>query len=401
MKDKSKGIPCTPDLNLSTTYFYDNPEDLASAFALDSDGYIYSRINNPTVTEVEKRVAKIEHGIGALAAATGHAALCNVVFSLCRSGDYIVSSNAVYGGTYNLFNHTLQQTSNITTEFVDPTNIEQLIDVCTKLRDAHKDIGFLFVESISNPGQVLADLQAWRDVADAFDIPLVVDNTLLTGVLLDVSSIADIIIMSGSKFYNGHSLGLSGFIIDTGRMSWSGYPAVDFNDVTYHDINYYEKFGKNAFLVKTRVKCTRDFGNYLDPSQAWILLNTLETLELRVLATASNAEVIFTRLNHWTKVKYLMGGVGTFTLPSRDLANKFMNLCSIPIAAHLGSTRTMLNCPSLTTHAQLSDFELSRAGIEPGEIRLSIGLESPQDVADTIISVFKQLGLVHKLEGYN
>jgi O-acetylhomoserine (thiol)-lyase len=380
-------------------FVFDSPDQAASLFELKQYGNIYSRIMNPTVAAFEERLASLEGATGAVATSSGMSAQLITVMTLCRPGDEIVASSHLYGGTYTQFEHTFKKLS-IKVHFVDPNDSEsweKAISNKTRL---------LYGETIGNPQGSVFDFERVGALAKAHKIPLVIDNTLATPYLCrPLEHGADIVIHSGTKFLNGHGTSIAGVIAESGKFDYSHIPTIADPSIPYHGLKFYETFGHYGFLMKARVETLRDTGASLSPHEAFQLIQGLETLSVRMDRHVSNAMQVATFLkdhpqvdwvnysglsdhqHHERAKKYLPKGAGAlfaFGLKSnhpREDGKRFLeNLQLFSHVANLGDVKSLVIHPASTTHQQLSEEELNAAGIYPGLIRLSIGLETTEDL---------------------
>ena len=396
--DAATGARAVP-IYQTTSFVFEDTDDAADLFALQKFGSIYSRIGNPTVAAFEERIASLEGGIGAVATASGQAAEFLTTTALADAGDHIVAASTLYGGTYTLFDVTLRRLG-IETTFVpgeNPDAFAAAITPATKM---------LYTEIIANPSGAIADLEALAAVANANDIPLVVDATFATPWLcrpLDWG--ADIVIHSATKFIGGHGTSLGGAIIDSGRFDWGTgrFPHMTEPVPTYNNIRWWENFGEYAFCTKVRSEQLRDIGACLSPFNAFLLLQGLETLPLRMQSHVANAMTVAKWLeadprvdwvqyaglssspHHALAQKYLPDGPGaifTFGVKGgRSAGSAFIGaLEMISHLANVGDARTLVIHPGSTTHQQLNDDELVAAGVTPDMVRLSIGLEDVDDI---------------------
>ncbi len=382
-------------------YVFDSPEYAASLFELKQYGNIYTRISNPTTAVFEERIASLEGGTGALATASGQAAQLITMMTLMNPGDEFVASSHLYGGTYTQFEHTFKKLS-IKVIFVDPTDIkhwEKAITPKTRL---------LYGETIGNPQGSVFDFEGVSALAKANSIPLVIDNTLASPYLCrPLEWGADIVLHSATKFLNGHGTSIAGVIVDSGKFDFSNYPAISSPSIPYHNLNFFETFGHYGFLMKARCETLRDTGASISPFNSFLLIQGLETLSLRMERHVSNAlNVAKFLVDHpmvdWVNYpglpdhphyertkKYLSKGAGsvfafglkTGNNSAREAGKKFIeNLELFSHVANLGDCKSMVIHPASTTHQQLSDLELQRANVKPELIRLSIGLETTEDL---------------------
>ncbi|KAA0876286.1 O-acetylhomoserine aminocarboxypropyltransferase/cysteine synthase family protein [Nitrincola tapanii] len=385
----------------TTSYAFDDAQHGADLFDLKVAGNIYTRIMNPTTDVLEKRVAAMEGGIAALAVASGMAAITYTIQTLAEVGDNIVSTSELYGGTYNLFAHTLPR-QGINVRFVqkhDLAALEQQIDARTKL---------LYCESVGNPSGGIADIEKLAEIAHRHGIPLVVDNTVPSPALWrPIEQGADIIVTAATKYIGGHGNSIGGLIIDSGNFPWAEhaerFPLLNTPDVSYHGVVYTEAFGSAAFIGRARVVPLRNMGAALSPMNAFLLLQGLETLSLRMERICANTRKIAHFLeNHdkvsWVKYaglpshpdhalaqKYMQGeasGILSFGLKSgREGTRRFYDALQIFLRlVNIGDCKSLASIPAETTHRQLNDAELKSAGVLPEMVRLSIGIEHIDDL---------------------
>ena len=385
----------------TVAFAFDDTQHGADLFDLKVQGNIYSRIMNPTNAVLEQRVAALEGGIGALALASGQAAVTYAIQTIAEAGDNIVSSSALYGGTYNLFAHTLPQFG-IQTRFADyrePEAFAGLIDARTKA---------VFVESIGNPRGNITDIEAVAEVAHAHGVPLIVDNTVATPQLLRPFEFgADIVVHSATKYLGGHGTTLGGVIVDSGRFPWAEhkarFPRLNEPDVSYHGVVYTEALGEAAYIGRARVVPLRNTGAALSPFNAFLLLQGIETLPLRLERINANTLAVAQFLQRHPRVawvnyaalpdhpehalaqKYLGGhgsGVLTFGLPGgREAGAHFLDALKLfTRLVNIGDAKSLATHPASTTHRQLSPEELEKAGVSVDAVRLSIGIEHIDDL---------------------
>ncbi len=396
----------------TTSYVFNDTQHAADLFGLRVFGNIYTRIMNPTSDVFEKRIAELEGGIAALAVASGQAAETLTVLNLARAGDNLVSSQTLYGGTYNLFAYTLPKWG-ITTRFVDIHNLDQVrgaIDAGTRL---------LFVETIGNPRLDVPDLAALAEIAHAAGIPLVVDNTFGAATLSrPIEHGADIVVHSATKWIGGHGTAIGGVVVDAGRFDWTTkqararFPELSAPDPSYHGLVYTEAFGPAAFIIKLRVQLLRDLGPALSPFNSFLFLQGLETLPLRMrrhsetaLTTAQWLEQdprvewvsypgLATHPEHRNAARYLTGGFGgvlTFGVKGGLAAAKAIidRVKLFSLLANVGDAKSLIIHPASTTHEQLTPDQQRATGTTPELVRLSLGLE---DVRDLIADLDQALG---------
>ena len=397
--DAVTGARSTP-IYQTTAYVFDDADHAAELFNLQTFGYIYSRLTNPTVAVLEERIAALEGGRGAVAVASGHAAQFLTGFTLMASGDEFIASRNLYGGSVTQFATSFPRLG-WNCHFVDPSAPENFVEAMTD------KVKFIFCEGLANPGGVVLDLEPIAEGAHRHGVPLVVDNTLASPYLCRPFEWgADIVIHSATKFIGGHGNTMGGIIVESGRFDWfqnDKFPALTQPDVAYHGLTFGETFGDFAFTMKTRAVGLRDFGPALSPSAAWNLLQGVETLPLRMERHCSNAQAVAEYLEAHPQVawvsypglesspfraladKYLPKGCGavlTFGLKGGydagikvvDTVNMFSHL------ANIGDTRSLIIHPASTTHRQLTEEQLEGAGVGPDVVRLSIGIETIEDI---------------------
>ena len=397
---KSRAVP----IYQTTSFVFDDTEEAADLFALRKAGNIYTRITNPTTSVFEERINALEGGVGALAVASGMAAITYVFLTLAHAGDHIVSSKTVYGGSYNLFKLTLPRYG-INTTFVDPDNFEEIEAAINENTKA------LFVETLGNPLANVADLEKWAEIAHKHKIPLVVDNTFATPYLINAFSYGvDIIVHSATKFIGGHGTSIGGVIVDSGKFDWEGsgkFPQLVEEDPSYHNLSYTRDVGPAAFITNVRTQLLRDTGAALSPFNAFLLLQGLETLSLRVERHIENTKKVIDFLANHPKVesvnypglenskyyelakKYLPKGAGSIfsfdVVGGEEAARKVIDSLEIfSNLANVADAKSLVVHPASTTHGQLSPEELDYTGITPSQIRLSIGLENADDLIEDL-----------------
>ncbi len=366
----------------TAAYVFDSTEAAAELFALRGYGHIYSRISNPTVAAFEERMASLEGGLGAVAFASGLAAQLALVLTVAQAGDHIVCSQNVYGGTVTQFSVTLARMG-IATTFVpidDPAALRAAIRPDTKL---------LFAETIGNPSGALADIAALATLARDAGVPLAIDNTFASPYLCrPIEHGADLVVHSATKFIGGHGTTIGGVIVDGGKFPWDNghFPLLSAPSPGYHGKVFTETFGEYAFLMRARAEVLRDVGAALAPMDAWLLLQGLETLELRMRRHVENAQAIVAFLHAHPEVAWVrapqLGSIFTFGLRGgREGARRFIDALTLwSHLANVGDTKSLVIHPASTTHSQLSDDELRAAGVPPEAVRLSVGLEDPDDL---------------------
>lgn len=394
---KSRAVP----IYQTTSYIFDDTAHAARLFGLEELGNIYTRIGNPTTAVLEERVAALEGGIGALAVASGQAAVVYALATLARSGDHIVSSGSLYGGTFNAFAHTLPRFG-IDVSFVDPANE---IEVRAAIRPNTKAI---YAETIGNPRIDVLDIERLASIAHEFGLPLIVDNTLASPYLIKpIEFGADIVVHSATKFLGGHGVAIGGVIVDSGRFDWAASPRfAEFTapDPSYHGLVYTQAFGQAAYIGKARVQLLRDVGAAISPFNAWLILLGIETLALRVERHTANAQRIAEFLAAHQRVasvsypglpsdesyaraqKYLRDGKGgailSFQLHGNadDARAVIDKLKLFSLLANVGDAKSLVIHPASTTHAQLTPEDQLRSGVDGSTIRLSVGIEDVTDL---------------------
>lgn len=403
--------PLTLPIAQSTTYKYDSTDHVGQLFDLTAAGHMYSRISNPTVEAVEKKIAALEGGVGAMLTSSGQAATLISVLTIASAGDHVVCSSTVYGGTINLLGVTLKRLG-IDITWVNPDDSEEDL-----MKAFQPNTKALIGETIANPAIIILDIEKFARVAHANGVPLIVDNTFATPILCrPIEYGADIVIHSTSKYLDGHAIQVGGVIIDSGNFDWTNgkYPAFTEPDASYHGIVYTETFGKAAYITKARVQMMRDLGSCMTAINAFLLNLGLETLPLRIRQHSENAEKVAAYLNASDKIesvsyptvpgnpyadlaaKYLKGGnsgVIAFTIKGgREAAVRFMDALKMStIAVHVADVRTLVLHPASATHRQLTDEQLVAAGINPGLIRFSCGIEDVEDILADIEQALAQV----------
>lgn len=406
--DIASGARAVP-IYQTTSYVFKNSDEAEARFALKDAGNIYGRLTNSTQDVFEKRIAALEGGVAALATASGAAAIDYTIRSLAVAGDHVVASNTIYGGTYNLLEHTLPDYG-ITTTFVDPddiSNFENAIQDNTKL---------LYIETLGNPNSNVADIEEIAKVAHKHKISLVVDNTFATPYLVrPIEYGADIVVHSATKFIGGHGTAIGGVIVDGGKFDWIGsgkFPSLVEPNPSYHGVSFAKDVGAAAFVTKIRAILLRDTGATISPFHAFLFLQGLETLSLRVERHTENALKVVEYLNNHPQVekvnhpslasgeqkrlydKYFPNGGGsifTFEIKGDDTtAKKFIDHLEIfSLLANVADVKSLVIHPASTTHSQLSDEEKLEQGIRPNTIRLSIGTEHIDDIIADLDEAFK------------
>ena len=394
----------------TTSYVFHDSQHAADRFGLKDAGNIYGRLTNPTQDIFEQRIASLEGGVAALAVASGAAAISYTFQTLAKSGEHIVASKTIYGGTYNLLAHTLPQTNGVTTTFVDP-QVEGSFEAA--IRENTKAI---FVETLGNPNSNLADLEELAKVAHRHQIPLVVDSTFATPYLVrPIEYGADIVVHSATKFIGGHGTAIGGVIVDSGRFDWKAsgnYPWISEPNPSYHGVSFADAVGAAAFVTYIRAVLLRDTGATLSPFHAFLFLQGLETLSLRVERHVSNALKIVKYLSEHPQVeavhhpslesepshelyqKYLPNGGGsifTFEIKgdAKTAQNFIDNLAIFSLLANVADVKSLVIHPATTTHSQCTEEELLDQGIRPNTVRLSIGIEKAEDLVAALEAAFE------------
>ena len=394
----------------STTYVYDSTEEVAAVFDDPTKSLIYSRFANPTVMAVEDKIADLEGGVGAMCTTSGQAATLLSILNICQAGDSFISTTEIYGGTVNLFAHTLRKLG-IECIFVNQNDSDEEIEKAFK-----PNTKAVFGETIANPALTVFDIERFASLAHKHGVPLIVDNTFATPILCKpIEFGADIVIHSTSKYMDGHAVQNGGVIVDSGKFDWTSgnFPELVEPDVTYHGLSYTKTYGKMAYILKARMQLMRDFGVYPAAHSAFLLNLGLETLSVRMKQYCENAMAVANYLKNCDKVesitypglegdagyekaqKYLKGcsGVISFVVKGgREAAMKFMN--SLELASnevHVADIRTCVLHPASETHRQLSDEQLVAAGISGGMVRFSVGLESIDDILADLDKAFAAL----------
>jgi O-acetylhomoserine (thiol)-lyase len=396
--DPATGARAVP-IYQTTSFVFKDTTHAANLFALKEFGNIYSRIMNPTWDVLEQRVAALEGGVAALVAASGQAAETLAILNIASAGDQIVSSESLYGGTYNLFHYTLPKLG-IATAFVDPSNPENFKRAITpKTR-------LVYAETLGNPKNDMLDIEAVAKIAHDAGVPLVIDNTVATPYLCRPFEWgADIVVHSMTKFLGGHGNSIGGIIVDSGKFNWANgkFPELVEPDPSYHNLKFVEAFGPLAYMIKVRVQLLRDIGAALSPFNAFLILQGVETLSLRVQRHCDNAMKVAQFLQSHSAVSWV-NYPGLASHPTHALAKKYMpngfgailgfgikgglqagikfinSLTLLSHLANLGDAKTLVIHPASTTHQQLSPAEQAATGVTEDFVRLSVGIESIEDI---------------------
>lgn len=411
--EPTNGEPRQLPIIQSTTFKYDNTEEMAMLFDLKKEGYFYTRLQNPTNDAAAKKIAQLEGGVGAMLTSSGQAANFYAVFNICEAGDHFVTSNEIYGGTYNLFGVTLKKLG-IDCTFVNQDASEEEIQKAFR-----PNTKLLFGETISNPGCKVLDIEKFAKIAHKNGVPLIVDNTFATPInCRPFEWGCDIVTHSTTKYMDGHATLVGGCVVDSGNFDWEAYadkfPGLTTPDESYHGLTYTKTFGKMAYMTKLVSQLMRDLGSIQSPQNAFLLNLGLETLHLRMRQHCSNALKVAQFLKDDERVawvnypglpdnphyglaqKYLPDGtcgVMAFGLKgNRQTAVKFMDsLRLVSIVTHVADAKTCVLHPASHTHRQLSDEQLKEAGIAPDLIRLSVGIEDVDDIIKDIKDALDQL----------
>ncbi|HEX2565655.1 MAG TPA: O-acetylhomoserine aminocarboxypropyltransferase [Burkholderiales bacterium] len=393
----------------TTSYVFRDTEHAASLFNMERAGHVYSRISNPTVAVLEERIAALEGGVGAIATASGQAALHLAVVTLMDAGSHIVASNALYGGSHNLLGYTLKRFG-ISTTFVPPRNIEEW------KRAIRPETRLFFGETLGNPGLDVLDIPSLSKIAHDAGIPLLVDSTFTTPYLMKPFELgADLLYHSATKFLGGHGVAIGGVLVDSGRFNWEAsgkYPTLTAPYEGFHHMDFEEESGTRAFLLRARREGLRDFGACMAPMTAFQILQGVETLHLRMPRHVESARAVVAFLKSHAQVETVLypelpdhpdhalcrkllpkgaGAVFSFNIKGGRPAGKAF-IEALRIFSHLanvGDAKSLVIHPATTTHYRMSDEDLRRAGITAGTVRLSIGLEDPQDLIDDLDRALK------------
>jgi O-acetylhomoserine (thiol)-lyase len=394
-----------PPIYQTTSYVFDDPEHAASLFALEEAGNIYSRIMNPTNAVLERRMASLEGGVGAVATASGMAALNLATFLLADEGDNVVTASALYGGTYTYYTHTAPR-QGVEVRFVDTLEYDAYADAIDE------DTAYVHFETIGNPALVTPDIEVLADIAHDRGVPLFVDNTFATPALCrPIEHGADLIWDSTTKWIHGHGTTIGGALIDAGSFPWAEhadrFPEIAGDNPAYHGVNFTERFGDAAFTYAAVARGLRDLGNQQAPFDAWTTIQGLETLPVRMQRHSENAMAVAEFLadhpevswvtypgladheTHDLAAEYLDGGYGgmiTFGLEQGyDAARTTVESTEVAsLLANVGDAKTLIIHPASTTHQQLTDEEKRTAGVTDDLVRISVGLESPDDIVEDI-----------------
>lgn len=406
------GEPRVMPIIQSTTFKYDSSDEMGDLFDLKKSGYFYSRLQNPTCDNAASKIAALEGGVAGMLTGSGQAANFYAIFNIAQAGDHIVSSSAIYGGTFNLFNVTMKKLG-IDFTFVSPTATEEEIEAAIQ-----PNTKAIFGETISNPSLDLLDIEVFARVAHRNGIPLIVDNTFATPINCRVFDYGvDIVTHSTTKYMEGHASTIGGAIVDSGNFDWTQndkFPGLTTPDDSYHGIVYADTFGKGAYITKATVQLMRDLGSVQSPNDAFLLNVGLETLHLRMQRHCENAKAVAQYLkNHpkieWVKCamlpddeqnhlaqKYMPNGtcgVVSFGVKGgRQAATVFMDSLKLAaVVTHVADARTCCLHPASTTHRQLTDEQLAECGVTPDLVRFSCGIEAAEDIIADIEQALEKI----------
>ncbi len=398
-------------ISQTTTFRYDSTEEIGKLFDLEAAGYFYTRLANPTTDAVEQKIAALEGGVGALCTSSGQSAIFFALLNIVESGDHIISSSAIYGGAFNLLGHTFKKLG------VEVTFVDQTLPLSELTKEVRPNTRAIFAETIANPALLVLDIDKFAALAKEADVPLIIDNTFATPYFCrPIEHGADIVVHSTTKYLDGHAVQTGGVIVDSGKFNWQNgkFPQLSEPDVTYHGLVYTDVFGEAAYITKARVQLMRDIGATPSPQNSFLLNLGIETLAVRMdrhyenaLAVAHYLEkqplvkkIMFPGLpsdpNYALAQKYLpngLSGVISFEVgDDRETAGKWLDaLKLVSLEVHVADIRTCALHPATSTHRQLSEKELVEAGISPGLIRLSCGIESVDDIIADLEQAFRTL----------
>ena len=408
-----KGEPRVLPIYQSTTFKYDTTEEMGRLFDLEDSGYFYTRLANPTNDAVASKIAELEGGVAAILTSSGQAANFYAITNICEAGDHVVCSAKVYGGTFNLCAATIKKLG-IDCTFVDPDASEEEIDGAFQ-----ENTKCMVGETIANPALVILDIEKMAKIAHKHGVPLIVDNTFATPInCRPFEWGADIVTHSTTKYMDGHAMAVGGAVVDSGNFDWEAqkdkFPGLTTPDETYHGIVYTKKFGKAAYITKMTSQLMRDLGSVPAPMNCFLLNVGLETLPLRVEKHCSNAKKVAEFLNAHEKVEFV-NFAGLPKDPYHELAKKYMpdGTCGVisfglkgtkedaakfmdslklaAIVTHVADARTCVLHPASHTHRQMNEEQLKEAGVTPGLIRLSVGIENPQDIIEDLAQALDQV----------
>ena len=408
--EPGNGDPRVLPIVQSTTYTYDSSEAMGDLFDLKANGFFYTRLGNPTLDAVERKIAALEGGVGAMLTSSGQAASLLSMINICHAGDHVVASSAIYGGTFNLIYKTMKEMG-IDSTFVAPGCSEE--ELAAAFQPNTKCV---FTETLTNPSLTVTDLEMFARQAHEHGVPLIVDNTFPTPINCRPFEFgADIVTHSTTKYMDGHAVQVGGVIVDSGNFDWTNgkFPMFTEPDESYHGIVYAQQFGKAAYITKARTHLMRDLGAQASPQNAFLLNLGLETLALRMERHCSNAMKVAEFLENHEKVswvnypglesspyhalaqKYMPNGtcgVVSFGVKGgREAATRFMDsLKMASIVTHVADLRTCVLHPASTTHRQMNDEQLAEAGVTPDLIRFSVGIENPEDIIEDVAQALEK-----------
>lgn len=405
------GEPRVLPIVQSTTYKYDSADQLGQLFDLNAEGFFYTRLGNPTIDAVEKKIAALEGGVGALITSSGQAASLISVLNICHAGGHVVCCNAIYGGTFNLFYKTMHEMG-INFTFVSADSTKEELNAAFQ-----PNTRCVFAETLTNPSLIVTDLELFANVAHEHGVPIIVDNTFPTPINCRPFQFGvDIVTHSTTKYMDGHAVQIGGVIVDSGNFNWDNgkFPELTEPDESYHGVVYTKQFGKAAYISKARTHLMRDLGAQASPNNCFLLNLGLETLALRMERHCSNAQAVAEYLEQNEKIEWVnypglksskyyalakkympngTSGVISFEVKGgREAAVKLMEgLKLASIVVHVADLRTCVLHPASTTHRQLNDAQLAEAGISPGMVRMSVGIENINDILADIEQALQNL----------
>ncbi len=406
------GEPQHLPISQNTTYRYYNAKDVADLFNLESAGFMYSRLGNPTLHALEEKMALLEGGTAGVSASSGQSATLMTLLNICKAGDHVLSSASIYGGTYNLLSVTMKKMG------IAVTFIDQSADIDAIVAQGRPETRAIFAESLANPALAVLDFEKFSKAANALGVPLIIDNTLATPALCrPIEHGADIVIQSMTKYADGHGSCVGGMVVEAGRFDWARdgkYPEMTEPDPSYHGLRFYETFGGAAFALKLRAQMLRDMGATMAPMNAYLIHQGLQTLHLRMERHSQNALALAGFLQKHPQVEWItypgLAGDDNYALAAkylprgasgvlcfgvkggREAGERFLeNLELSSIVVHVGDVRTSVLHPASTTHRQLSDAEQLKAGIRPEMIRVSVGIEGIDDILADFDQALKKL----------
>ncbi|GCF93462.1 O-acetylhomoserine (thiol)-lyase [Enterococcus florum] len=405
------GEPRVLPIVQSTTYTYDSTEDIGKLFDLEESGYFYTRLANPTTGAVEEKLAQLEGGVGALCTSSGQAATFYAILNILEAGDHFISSSYIYGGTFNLFAHTFRKMG------IEVTFVDQMASVEELKKAVKPNTKAVFAETIANPAMYVLDIEKFAAFAKEIDVPFIIDNTFATPYFCRPFEYgADIVVHSTTKYLDGHAVQTGGVIVDGGKYNWANgkFPQLSEPDETYHGIVYTDTFGAAAYITKARVQLMRDLGSTPSPQNSFLLNLGIETLAVRMDRHYQNALEAAKFLSRQSAVKNLkypgLEGDPSYELAQKYVPNGLCGVISFEIAAgkeaaaqwldalkmvslevHVADIRTCALHPATSTHRQLTEEELEQAGISPGLVRLSCGIENINDILTDLQQAFDAL----------